>query len=147
MTLPLLLFACDNVSSSSSSDGFLSSFTPISGNISESESSIGNIDEKYEKLDENLFTRLQTEGINVSGTINWKFSGQLTDAQTGISYDGSEKIIVNKFMGQNSSLLNSQVRNVSTSDNEDPDESYSFKVFKNAEGKLTRLYLGADNLV
>lgn len=145
--LPLLLFACDNVSSSSSSDGFLSSFTPISENISESESSIGNIDEKYEKLDENLFTRLQTEGINVSGTINWKFSGQLTDAQTGISYDGSEKIVVNKFMGQNSSLLNSQVRNVSTSDNEDPDESYSFKVFKNAEGKLTRLYLGADNLV
>lgn len=100
--LPLLLISCNEVvnSSSTSSDGeFASSFDPIRGSTSSTNTSIDNANETYEKLDETLFNKLKNGGINVSGEVNWKFSGQVTDSSTGQTYDASEKIQLNKFMG------------------------------------------------
>ena len=123
--LPLLLISCNEVvnSSSTSSDGeFASSFDPIRGSTSSTNTSIDNASETYEKIDETLFNKLKNGGINVSGEVNWKFSGQVTDSSTGQTYDASEKIQLNKFMGQNSSTLYSEVRIASqTTDEEEAD--------------------------
>ncbi len=149
--LPLLLISCNEVvnSSSTSSDGeFASSFDPIRGSTSSTNTSIDNANETYEKLDETLFNKLKNGGINVSGEVNWKFSGQVTDSSTGQTYDASEKIQLNKFMGQNSSTLYSEVRIASqTTDEEKADATYNFKVYRNQKGMLTKLYLGADNKI
>lgn len=158
LAIPLLLVSCNGNkvstslsssenNSSESSNNFASSFNPVSDASNDSSDNISKDDTKYETFDETLFNKLKTGGIIVEGDVNWEFSGQITDSYYGTTYDASEKVKVSKFLGQESSYLTSEVRYSSTSDTSTPDSTYAFKVFKNKEGYLSRLYLGADNLI
>lgn len=152
----LMLFSCaggDISSSSSSSESsnkggeFTSDVSSIPDKSDDTNPSISTKPSNYDAITEDVFNELRNSGLLIQGKVNWEFSGEVTDPTYGTTYDASEKISFTKFAGQSSATLNSEVRFSSTSDEADPDASYSFKVFRNEKGLLTKLYLGADNKV
>lgn len=135
-----------NTSSSRGGD-IASSIPDISSKGDDTSDSFNSRPVSYDALTEDYFNQLKNGGVVISGTVNWEFSGEVTDAEYGTTYDASEKVKLNKFAGQSSSTLRGEVRRASTSDEEEADANYSFRVFRNEKGQLTRLYLGADNKV
>lgn len=154
---PMALAACgvdpnssstaDDSTSSSRTGDFVSSVPSISDKSDDSSDSINSRPITYQTITEDFFNELKSGGVIISGNVNWEFSGEVTDPTYGTTYDASEKINFTKFAGQSSSTLNSEVRWTSTPDTDEADASYSFRVFRNEKGKLTRLYVGADNRV
>lgn len=155
---PLILAGCDEPTKGSSEDNsqpassqrtgeFPSSVNPVGPKSDESIPDVDPNPEKYDELTESYFNELKNGGVTIKGKISWDFSGEITDSTTGTTYSGDETIIVDRFAGQASSTLKSEIRAKSTPDSSAPDSSYAFKVYKNAKGVLTRLYLGADNQI
>lgn len=152
---PLILAGCAKPSegnetsspSSSRTGDFVSSVNPVGPKSDESESPIDPKPGNYDELTESYFNELKAGGVTIKGTITWDFSAEVTDSTTGGTYSADEKITVDRFAGQASSTLKSEVRAKSTPDTDPADSTFSFRVFKNAEGILTRLYVGADNKV
>ena len=152
---PLILAGCDKPSngseessaSSNRTGDFVSSVNPVEPKPDESESPIDPKPGNYDELTESYFNELKAGGVTIKGTITWDFSAEVTDSTTGGTYSADEKIIVDRFAGQASSTLKSEIRAKSTPDTDPADASFNFRVFKNAKGNLTRLYVGADNKV
>lgn len=153
---PLFLIGCANgteegntssdageTPTSSQEGQFVSSVNSVGSKGDDSNDSISTKPSNYDKLTESYFNELKTSGLLITGTVNWEFSGELTDSYYGTTYDGSESVKVEKFVGLSSSTLASEVTYAVTTEK----ANYSFRVFKNAQGKLVRLYLGADNKV
>ena len=137
-----------STSSSSSRGGDIASNIPDIGSKGDDTSdSFNSQPVHYETLTEQYFNQLKNGGVVITGSVNWEFSGEVTDAEYGTTYDASEKVKLTKFAGQSSSTLRSEVRRADTKDEEEADANYSFRVFRNDKGQLTRLYLGADNKV
>lgn len=152
---PLVLAGCDKPSngseessaSSNRTGDFVSSVNPVEPKPDESESPIDPKPGNYDELTEAYFNELKAGGVTIKGTITWDFSAEVTDSTTGGTYSADEKIVVDRFAGQASSTLKSEIRAKSTPDTDPADDGYNFRVFKNAKGNLTRLYVGADNKV